>query len=113
VDRQVNSHSTKHSIHKRCQSRVDIFDRSVFVFLNFFAYGQTLVMKLKMFIAGVLVDSASVNILQLKNEDYILRLKSRMEDENADIIDLTDEEPSFYIDEVPSRMNLLSELIQN
>lgn len=62
-------------------------------------------MKLNMVIAGKLVDSTAVTEFQLHNPGYVLALKNQMEEDNADIIDLSKEKPSFFIDEVPSRMN--------
>lgn len=62
-------------------------------------------MKLNMFIAGKLVDSTAVTSFQLHNPDHVLALKNQMEENNADIIDLSNEKPSFFIDEVPSKMN--------
>lgn len=58
-----------------------------------------------MFLNNQLVDTIRVNTLKLHVPGYIESLKMEMEDKNEDIIDLTNEEPQFFIENVPSAMN--------
>jgi hypothetical protein len=63
-------------------------------------------MDLKMFLAGQLIDTVRMNTYQLNLPGYIQGLKMEMEERNEDILDLSDEEPTFFIETVPSSMNL-------
>lgn len=58
-----------------------------------------------MFIGNKLIDEMKINAAQLNRPGYIQTLKMEMEDRNEDIIDLSKEEPQFFIDAVPSAMN--------
>ena len=59
-----------------------------------------------MFIKGELIDTRTINILKLNSSaSYIHSLKMEMEESNEDVIDLSNEEPQFFIDRVPSSMN--------
>lgn len=62
-------------------------------------------MDLKMFIGNELIDAVKLNALQLSKPGYVEFLKMEMEEKNEDIIDLSSEEPQFFIDTVPSCMN--------
>jgi hypothetical protein len=62
-------------------------------------------MDLKMFLNGQLIDTKAIAILRLNSPGYIHLLKMEMEESNEDIIDLSNEEPQFFIDHVPSSMN--------
>lgn len=62
-------------------------------------------MKLKMFLGSELIDSVPINVLQLNHPGYIQNLKMEMEDKNEDILDLSKEQPKFFIEPVPSSMN--------
>jgi hypothetical protein len=62
-------------------------------------------MDLKMFIGNELIDKMKINAAQFNSPGYIQSLKLEMEDRNEEIIDLSNEEPQFYIDAVPSSMN--------
>jgi hypothetical protein len=65
-------------------------------------------MQLKMFIGGIQVDATEINSLKLGSPGYIHSLRMDMEEKNEDIIDLSNEEPEFFIDTVPSSMNVYS-----
>lgn len=69
-----------------------------------------LYMQLKMFIAGKLVDATEINAMKLHIPGYIHSLRMEMEETNEDIIDLSHEEPEFFIETVPSSMNISSKL---
>ena len=58
-----------------------------------------------MFINGELIESKAINILHLNCPGYINCLKMELEDKYEAIIDLSNEEPEFFIDHIPSSMN--------
>jgi hypothetical protein len=58
-----------------------------------------------MFIKGQLIDSKIINVRLLSSPAYIYGLKMELEEEHEEIIDLSNEEPEFYIDHIPSSMN--------
>jgi hypothetical protein len=62
-------------------------------------------MDLKMFINEKLVDTEPIKIWKLNLPGYIRSLQMDMEERNEDIIDLSNEEPKFFIDRIPSTMN--------
>ena len=62
-------------------------------------------MDLKMFISDVLIDTIEINAVQFSKPGYIEFLKIELQEKNEDIIDLSNEEPQFFIDAVPSSMN--------
>jgi hypothetical protein len=62
-------------------------------------------MELKMFIGENLVDSLPVSRTQLVIPGFIRTLKNELEERNAEIIDLTEETPCFFIDTIPSRIH--------
>lgn len=62
-------------------------------------------MDLKMFLGNKLVDTTKINIHLFNTPGYIEHLKIDMKDKNDDIIDLSNEEPRFFIEPVPSLMN--------
>ena len=62
-------------------------------------------MNLKMFIGSELIDVIDINSACLSIPGYIQSLKMDMEEKHEDIIDLSNEEPKFFIDAVPSSMN--------
>jgi hypothetical protein len=71
-------------------------------------------MDLKMFVKGQLIDTRRINILQLNSSPgYIHSLKMEMEEEHEDIIDLSKEEPQFFIDHIPSSMNSTGRFFSN
>lgn len=70
-------------------------------------------MDLKMFIEGKLIDSAQVSTVKLHIPGYINSLKAELEEKNEDIIDLSNEEPQFFLDAVPSSMNFYTKLFEN
>ena len=70
-------------------------------------------MELKMFLGEELVDSRRINALKLNTPGYIGLLRIEMEEENESIIDLSNEEPQFFLDNVPSQMNNLKKLFRN
>jgi hypothetical protein len=59
-------------------------------------------MELKMYLDGQLIDSA---LIHTHHFSFIYSLKQKMEDKHSDILDLTESDPEFYIDGVPSRIN--------
>jgi len=70
-------------------------------------------MDLKMFIKGELIDMKRINFLKLNSPGYIQSLRMQMEDDNEEIIDLSNEEPQFFIDNVPSSMNRTNRFFNN
>lgn len=62
-------------------------------------------MDLKMFIGNELIDVIPINSACLHMPGYIQFLKMDMEEKHEDIIDLSNEDPKFFIDAVPSSMN--------
>jgi hypothetical protein len=69
-------------------------------------------MDLKMYLKNELIDSVKINSTQLNKPGYIGFLKSEMEEKNEDIIDLSNEEPQFFIETIPSSMNTSRSLFQ-
>jgi hypothetical protein len=67
---------------------------------------KTIIVDLKMFIGNRLVDEIKITLAQFNKPGYIQNLKMEMEERNEDIIDLSNEEPEFFIDAVPSVMNI-------
>lgn len=61
-----------------------------------------------MFIGQHLIDSLPMNLSQMNNPGYIHYLKTELEEKNEDIIELSSEEPVFFIDSIPSRFNPIS-----
>ena len=68
-------------------------------------------MQLIMYIGDRQVDSIPVSINELQTTGYVEMLKGRLEEKNEDILDLTTQEPRFFIDTLPSRMNHPDKLI--
>lgn len=62
-------------------------------------------MQLKMFIGGELTGMAEINEQKFHLPGYIQSLRMELEELNEDIIDLSNEEPEFFIEPVPSAMN--------
>lgn len=58
-----------------------------------------------MFIGNELIDSVRINTAQLNKPGYVEFLKMEIEEKNEEVIDLSNEEPQFFIDAVPSSMN--------
>lgn len=58
-----------------------------------------------MFIKGQLIDSKIINERLLSSPAYIYRLQMELEEEHGEIIDLSNEDPEFYIYHIPSSMN--------
>lgn len=85
-----------------CEQKIFILSKMVFSL----CLQEKISMDLKMFIKGQLIDTRVINILKLNSfPGYIHSLKMDMEDEHEDVIDLSNEEPQFFIDHVPSSMN--------
>jgi hypothetical protein len=61
--------------------------------------------EIQMFIGQELIDSLPVNAHQMNHAGYIHSLKAKLEEKNEDIIDLSGDEPVFFIDAIPSRFN--------
>jgi len=62
-------------------------------------------MDFKMFLNNKLIDSIKINAAQLNKPGHIEALRIEMEEKNEDIIDLSGEEPEFFIEAIPSSMN--------
>lgn len=62
-------------------------------------------MELIMFLGSKLVDRVKINASKLNMPGYIEALRMNLEEKNEDIIDLSNEEPHFFIESVPSSMN--------
>lgn len=58
-----------------------------------------------MFLGEQLVDAVKFPAHQLNQPGHIEALKMQMEEENEDILDLSEEQPQFFIETVPSSMN--------
>ena len=58
-----------------------------------------------MFIGGVLIDTTSINAARINSPGYIQFLKNELEEKNEDILEAATDEPEYYVDNVPSRMN--------
>lgn len=59
-------------------------------------------MELIMYVNGELLDSVHINAYQLQN---LHSLRQQLEDKHSELLDLTDADPEFFIDGVPSRFN--------
>jgi hypothetical protein len=70
-------------------------------------------MDLKMFLGNECIDSRKINAMKLNTPGYIDSLRFEMEERNEGIIDLSNEEPTFYIDTIPSAMNVHKRLFRN
>ena len=66
-------------------------------------------MTLSMFIGNQLIDSVAIDPARPVSAGYIGILKSSLEERNEEILDLSSEDPSFFIDQIPSRMNRIPE----
>src|SRR5436305_15066602 len=64
---------------------------------------KDLEMHLNMYINDVLIDSVEINVSLLNKLNL---LKQQLEEKHLDIIDLSNDEPEYYIDGLPSRVNL-------
>jgi hypothetical protein len=62
-------------------------------------------MELIMYVGGIPVDSILVDVNQIHSKSYINLLKLDLEGKNEDIIDLSNQEPQFFMNTIPSRMN--------
>ncbi len=62
-------------------------------------------MELKMFIQDQLIDAIPINPMKLGSPAYLYKLQMELEDRNENIIDLTNREPEFFLDHVPSLVN--------
>jgi len=62
-------------------------------------------MKLDMFLDNKLIDSMVINIARFNEPGYMNGLRLEMEEKHEDVLDLSNEEPQFFIDSVPSSMN--------
>ena len=62
-------------------------------------------MELKMFIGDHCIDTIPINFSKLSLPGYIQYLKNELEEKNKDILDLSEEDPKFFIDTIPSGMN--------
>lgn len=58
-----------------------------------------------MFLDNKLIDSMVINIARFNEPGYINGLRLEMEEKHEDVLDLSNEEPQFFIDSVPSSMN--------
>lgn len=70
-------------------------------------------MELKMFIGENLIDVAEINLYKINTPGYINSLKMQLEEDNEEIIDLSEEQPQFFIDHVPSVMNNAKHFFKN
>jgi len=69
--------------------------------------------ELKMFIGDKLIDVAEINLYKLNSPGYINSLKIQLEEDNEEILDLSEEQPKFFIDHVPSLMNNRKHFLKN
>jgi len=59
-------------------------------------------MELQMFLNGKLVDSVTINASHLR---ALRAVQQKMEDKHSEILDLSNEDPQFYIEGIASKMN--------
>ena len=62
-------------------------------------------MNLKMYLGNNLIDVVNFEKNIKISTGYIETIKMNLEEKHEDIIDLTEEEPVYFIDNVPSSMN--------
>jgi hypothetical protein len=62
-------------------------------------------MKLAMFIGNKMIDSLPIDPERPVSAGYLGILKTSLEERNEEILDLSGEDPSFFIDNIPSSMN--------
>jgi vacuolar-type H+-ATPase subunit D/Vma8 len=62
-------------------------------------------MQLIMIVDGKPVDSVPLSNNELQSPGWMDQMKATLEEKNEDIIDLSRQEPQFFIDALPSRMN--------
>lgn len=70
-------------------------------------------MELTMFLGNELIDRISLNEKKIGHPGYIERLRMDMEEKNEDILDLSSENPQFFIENMPSSMNATRKLYDN
>ena len=59
-----------------------------------------------MYLAGNLIDSEPITEVHLNMPGYIGTLKYKLEEKHEEIIDVNGSDPEFYLDSIPSSMNL-------
>lgn len=62
-------------------------------------------MELKLFLGERVIDTIQIPLDKCHIPGYLTYLKKLLEERNEDIIDLSEEELHFAIDNVPSKMN--------
>ena len=70
-------------------------------------------MQLKMFIGEKLIDVAEINLNKVSSPGYIHSLKMQLEADNEEVLDLSEEQPQYFIDHVPSLMNNTKYFLKN
>ena len=63
-------------------------------------------MELKMFIVNDLIDSFPVSFSQIRKPGFLEGLTSRLKAKHETLIEATSETPLYFIEHVPSAMNL-------
>jgi len=66
-----------------------------------------------MFMAGELIDVVQIDLYKINSAGYINSLKIQLEENNAELIDLSEEEPQFFIEPVASAMNNRNHFLKN
>ena len=62
-------------------------------------------MKMILVIGGKEIDAMPLPFYTALNSPYITKVKELLSEKNEEIIDLSQEEPEYVIDGVPSRIN--------
>lgn len=62
-------------------------------------------MELKMFLKEKPIDVATINVFKLNLPGYINSLKEKLKDDREELLDLTEQKPQFFIDQVPLTLN--------
>ena len=90
------------SLIRPVNNKIMFYCLTVFNLLNLH---KCFLMDLKMFLGNKLIDAVKINAYQLNVPGYVEVLKMEMEEKNEDVLDLSNEEPRFFIEPVPSSMN--------
>jgi hypothetical protein len=60
-------------------------------------------MELKMFIRNKMIDSIGINPTELGIPSYLYKLQLRLEERNEEILEMSEEEPEFFMEGIPSK----------
>ena len=63
-----------------------------------------------MFLKGHMIDSAVISSGNLNSPGHIESIKLDFEEKYEDIIEAAGEEPQYFLDNIPSRMNYIQQM---